>query len=75
LRKQCQYATFTGMTTNVIRWECKCGVRIKVVTEMDTGDPIRTVVFKCPRCGQAHAISAERLVSVSTDSEDSGADL
>jgi hypothetical protein len=57
------------MTRSVSTWRCKCGVRIKVVAEMDIVDDT-TVVVKCPLCDEAQVISAERLVAVSTDSDD-----
>lgn len=63
-----------AMTTSVSTWRCKCGVRIKVVAEMDIAEmdiaDETTIVVKCPRCGEAQVISAERLVAVSTDSDD-----
>jgi hypothetical protein len=59
-----------GMTKRVTMWRCKCGVRVKVVTEMDIEDPTTTVIIKCPLCGDAQVISADQLVALNTENDD-----
>jgi ribosomal protein S27E len=59
------------MITSIASWICKCGVRVKAVTETDKGrisQPVsHTVKAKCPACGDEQDVYAHRVVSVSCE--------
>jgi hypothetical protein len=53
----------------VALWRCKCGARVKVVTETDSNRPSYTQVAICPKCGDARVIHAGKIVSVTAESD------
>jgi hypothetical protein len=54
--------------TNVSTWRCKCGITIKVVTEMDRTKPANTQVAVCPKCGDKQAVHGDKILSIADDS-------
>jgi len=45
-------------------WRCKCGVRITVVAEMAMEELPEPVSVACPKCGDAHTIDADKVISI-----------
>jgi hypothetical protein len=59
------------MIMTVATWRCKCGMRIKVVAEIEKERPITaTATASCPDCGETQAIYAHRVVSVTSEKEE-----
>jgi hypothetical protein len=53
-------------------WRCKCGVRIKVISETDReAPPPTTIMVACPACGDGQAILAHRIISVTDEKAES----
>ena len=62
-----------SLITAVAVWRCKCGIEVKVVTETD-GARIGLddrVIATCPLCRDEHVLSAHRVISITTDREES----
>jgi hypothetical protein len=55
------------ISTAVAIWRCRCGVSIKVVTQLDTSGPASTQIAICPGCAEPHPVLADRIVSVAND--------
>ncbi len=53
------------MITGVATWRCKCGVTVKVITELD---PSRVIEDRheaqCPNCGDKQIVYAHRIIEV-----------
>ena len=49
----------------VSTWRCKCGVRVKVVSEVDENTPRATVLASCPNCNELHMMNANRIIAIS----------
>jgi len=63
-------ATVAAMITSVSTWRCKCGVRVKVVAEVDHDTPTATVIAACPNCKDRQVVYARRIVEVSHEKGD-----
>jgi hypothetical protein len=53
------------MIHSVSVWRCKCGVRVKVVAELDENKLRATAFTSCPNCNEPHMMNANRIVLVS----------
>ena len=53
------------MIYSVSVWRCKCGVRVKVVAELDENKPRATAFTSCPNCNELHMLNAKTIVLVS----------
>jgi len=54
------------MIEGVARWNCKCGITVKVITETDPeriNEDIRHEA-QCPNCGDKQIVYAHRIVEV-----------
>jgi hypothetical protein len=58
------------MINAVFSWRCKCGLRIKVVGEIDRDNPTAKSKVKCPRCNFEQIIAASRVLSVTRDQDE-----
>ena len=59
------------MITSVSMWRCKCGVRVKVISEADRKAPPATpIMIACPSCGDGQAIPANRIISVANEQDE-----
>jgi hypothetical protein len=56
------------MIHGVATWRCKCGVRVKVVTETDRSrmDEHTSVKARCPKCGDVQIVHAHRIITITT---------
>jgi len=52
------------MITTVSTWRCKCGLRVKVVSELKRENGGEKLMVACPNCGDKELIYADRIVSV-----------
>jgi hypothetical protein len=53
---------------SVYSWVCTCGVRQKVVAEVDANpNKAQTAVVTCPHCGHEEHIFANQIVSVTQE--------
>jgi hypothetical protein len=43
-------------------WRCKCGIRIKVVTDVDLDKPMQTVSVFCPTCHDEQILSGHTVL-------------
>jgi len=50
--------------TTVSIWRCKCGVRIKVISDLDRDHPSETREVACPKCGHKQKVHGQTIVSV-----------
>jgi len=48
-------------------WPCNCGVRITVLAETATEELPEPISVACPKCGEAHTIEAEKVISVTAE--------
>jgi hypothetical protein len=55
------------MVPTVTIWRCKCGVRIKVLAELDQSQPPNTITISCPKCGSQQVIRAHNIKSLTTE--------
>jgi hypothetical protein len=65
------------MIKGVATWRCKCGHRVKVITETDRSRiaDVDRLPAACPNCGDKQIIYAHRILSVKTeDSQESATD-
>jgi hypothetical protein len=46
-------------------WRCKCGVQIKVVSEIDENKPRATALASCPNCNELQMMNANRIIAIS----------
>jgi hypothetical protein len=46
-------------------WRCKCGVRIKVVSEIDENKLRATALASCPSCNELQMMNATRIIAIS----------
>ena len=51
----------------VASWRCKCGIRVKVVAEVDPSQPPARQVAACPNCGESRNVQADKIISVTED--------
>jgi ribosomal protein S27E len=51
----------------VSTWRCKCGVRIKVVTEHDPKTPGDKIEVKCPSCGDKQMVYGSKVISLTKE--------
>src|SRR5262245_47437514 len=51
----------------VAYWVCKCGTRLKVIAERDFSPASAITTALCPKCGNPHPISADKITSVTED--------
>jgi len=59
------------MITSVSMWRCKCGVRVKVISETDRKAPAPTpIAIECPGCGDTQGIPAHRIIYVTSEREE-----
>jgi hypothetical protein len=61
--------------TSVAAWHCKCGVSVKIVTEMDATrmtEANRLEAF-CPNCGDKQIICAHRITTATIETRDGDA--
>ena len=56
--------TIGSMMTTTAAWQCKCGLKIMVIGEMDRNNPSETTIAECPSCGDRQVIYAHRIVCV-----------
>jgi len=52
---------------SVSSWLCKCGVRVKVTSEVDPIKPHETTDVKCPNCGDTQTVYASDVISVTSE--------
>ena len=60
------------MISTVVCWRCKCGVRLKAITEREKArinDNARLEVA-CPKCGDTQLVYAHHIVEVTADTHD-----
>jgi hypothetical protein len=55
------------MINTIASWKCKCGVRVKVVSETDRSRPSEKITVSCPDCGDQQIIDTHRIVSVTAE--------
>jgi hypothetical protein len=55
------------MVTVVAAWRCDCGIRIKVIGEIEAHHALASSIAECPRCGDQQLVYASQIVSVSED--------
>jgi hypothetical protein len=55
--------------TTVSTWRCKCGISIKVVTEMDRTKPAATQIAVCPNCGDGQEVYGDKILSITDDTD------
>jgi len=55
------------MIKTVSIWRCKCGARLKAVSESQAEQPSATSVAACPQCGEQHVVDAAYIISVTLD--------
>jgi hypothetical protein len=53
------------MIHSVSTWRCTCGVRVKVVSEVDENKPRATALASCPNCNEPHMMNANRIIAIS----------
>jgi hypothetical protein len=53
------------MIHSVSVWRCKCGVRVKVVSEVDENKPRATALAPCPNCNELQMMNASRIIAIS----------
>ena len=51
------------MIHSVSIWRCKCGVRVKVVAELDENKPRATALASCPNCNELQMMNANRIIA------------
>jgi len=54
----------------VASWRCKCGIRVKVLADVDPSQPPATQIASCPKCGDSQSIEGDKIVSVTEDISD-----
>jgi len=60
----------TTMVGVVASWRCKCGIRVKVLAEVDPSQPPATQIASCPKCGDSQSVEGDKIVSVTEDIPD-----
>jgi hypothetical protein len=55
------------MARLVALWRCKCGTRVKVVAEACSSPSGQ--MASCPKCRDPHVIHADKIISVTEDTE------
>jgi hypothetical protein len=53
------------MIHSVSIWRCKCGVRVKVVAELDEKNPRAIALASCPNCNEQQMMNANRIITIS----------
>ena len=53
------------MIHSVSTWRCKCGVRVKVVSQVDENKPRATALASCPNCNEPQMMNANRIIAIS----------
>jgi len=56
-------------TMKVFTWRCTCGIRIKVLADLDTDAVTAKSIVKCPRCNDQQTVTASKVISVVQDYE------
>jgi len=51
-------------------WRCKCGIRVKVLSQVDPSQPPATRIASCPNCGDSQTVEGDKIVSVTEDISD-----
>jgi hypothetical protein len=54
----------------VASWRCKCGIRVKVLAEVDPSQPPARQIASCPNCGESRNVQADEIISVTEDISD-----
>ena len=54
----------------IASWCCKCGVRVKVISQVDPNQPPATQIAYCPKCGDSQTVQGDKIVSVTEDISD-----
>jgi hypothetical protein len=54
----------------VASWRCKCGIRVKVLSQVDPSQPPATQVASCPNCGDSQTVEGDKIISVTQDISD-----
>jgi len=57
------------MITSTSTWRCKCGVRVKVVSQTPKAEPTATQVAACPQCGDKQMIYGKTILSTTAEEE------
>jgi hypothetical protein len=57
------------MITITSTWRCKCGVRVKVISQTPQDRPSATQTAACPKCGDSQLVYGETILSITVDEE------
>jgi hypothetical protein len=55
------------MITSTSTWRCKCGVRVKVVSQTPNAEPTSTQFAARPQCGDKQMIYGKTILSATTE--------
>src|SRR5215467_834737 len=57
-----------AMTTpTVATWQCKCGVMVTVVAQINPNNAAQTVIAACPICSDKQWIYASRITAITAE--------
>jgi hypothetical protein len=60
---------FFVMITSISTWRCKCGVRVKVVSQTPKAEPTAAGKATCPNCGDSQVIYGKTILSITTEND------
>src|SRR5262249_32889772 len=60
----------TMMVEIAASWRCKCGIRVKVLSQVDPSQPTATRIASCSNCGDSQTVEGDKIVSVTEDISD-----
>ena len=65
------------MIKGVATWRCKCGVTVKVITEIDRARMNEDVRLEaqCPNCGDRQIVYAHRILAVTMYNDETAAEI
>ena len=53
--------------TAITKWRCKCGAKVRVVTEEKRKGSTSEILVACPDCEEVKSLPAERILDVTCE--------
>jgi len=54
----------------VATWQCKCGVTVTVVAQINPNNPAQTVIAACPICSDKQWVYASGITGITAENPD-----